>query len=93
MCKENPETFYRPLFSPGTEQWNEKYRQTVKQCKPDMTCNTGGYEGKRVAGKVKYMVSCHPVVLFITMNTLLPRGLVNALFSLPPHAPRPLTRD
>jgi hypothetical protein len=58
-----------------------------------MTCNTGGYEGKRVAGNVKYRVCYHRVVLFVTMNTLLPNGLVNALFSVPPHAPRPLTRD
>jgi hypothetical protein len=58
-----------------------------------MTCNTGGCEGKRFAGKVKYMMFYHRVVLFITMSNLLPSGLVNALFSLPPHAPRPLTRD
>ena len=57
-----------------------------------MTCNTGGYEGKRVAGKVKYRVCYHRVVLFVTMNTLLPSGLVNALFSVPPRTLTPHSR-
>jgi hypothetical protein len=38
----------------------ENTGKQTKQCKPDMTCNTGGYEGKRVAGKVKYKVCYHP---------------------------------
>jgi hypothetical protein len=36
------------LFSPWHQAMErENIGKQTKQCKPDMTCNTGGYEGKK----------------------------------------------
>jgi hypothetical protein len=55
------------LLAPSDGTRKHSRERGKQRCKPDMTCNTGGYEGKRAAGKLKYRV-----VLFVTINALLP---------------------